>query len=182
MADPSMATEEAATTESILPSAANSWNGFIALVWSLSVFLLLGVAGYACVMSHRLRNKNKTQDDFITARRQVSTVKVAWSFFAGALGAWVIAGPASYANYAGAIGLVFYALSSGLPVIMTAYAGGFIRNKVPHVQSLTDFMGWRYGYVAKTYVGLLCIFNMCIGKLCITITIDQTLLSAQSTV
>lgn len=29
--------------------------------------------------------------------------------------------------------------------------------------SLTDFMGWRFGYVAKSYVVLLCMFNMAIG-------------------
>jgi hypothetical protein len=39
-----------------------------------------------------------------------------------------------------------------------------LQRKVPHVLSLTDFMGWRYGYVAKTYVVLLCLFNMSIGE------------------
>lgn len=29
--------------------------------------------------------------------------------------------------------------------------------------SLTDFMGWRFGWVAKTYVVLVCLFNMSIG-------------------
>ncbi len=30
--------------------------------------------------------------------------------------------------------------------------------------SLTDFMGWRFGWAAKTYVVLLCLFNMSIGE------------------
>lgn len=30
--------------------------------------------------------------------------------------------------------------------------------------SLTDFMGWRFGWAAKTYVVLLCLFNMSIGQ------------------
>lgn len=59
-------------------------------------------------------------------------MRIGWSFFAGALGAWVISGPPSYtaSGYgygAGAIGLVFYSLSSGLPVIMVAFAGELIR-------------------------------------------------------
>lgn len=37
------------------------------------------------------------------------------------------------------------------------------QRKVPHVLSLTDFMGWRFGWVAKTYVVLFCLFNMSIG-------------------
>lgn len=92
--------------------------------------------------------------------------RIAWSFYAGAVGAWVITGPANYATFAGIIGLVMYAVSSGLPVIMIAYAGDIIQKKVPHVLSLTDFIGWRYGWVAKTYVVLLCLFNMSIGESC----------------
>lgn len=62
----------------------------------------------------------------------MGAVRIGWSFFAGALGAWVISGPPSYtaSGYgygAGAIGLVFYSLSSGLPVIMVAFAGELIR-------------------------------------------------------
>ena len=38
-----------------------------------------------------------------------------------------------------------------------------LQRKVPHVLSLTDFIGWRYGWVAKSYVVLLCCFNMSIG-------------------
>jgi hypothetical protein len=62
----------------------------------------------------------------------VGAGRIAWSFFAGALGAWVISSPPAYTgsgyNYGtGAIGLVFYSLSSGLPVIMIAFAGNIIR-------------------------------------------------------
>ena len=59
-------------------------------------------------------------------------LRIGWSFFAGALGAWVISSPPSYTGSgfgygAGAIGLAFYSLSSGLPVIMIAFAGDLIR-------------------------------------------------------
>lgn len=39
-----------------------------------------------------------------------------------------------------------------------------LQRKVPHVLSLTDFMGWRYGTVAKHFVVLLCLFNMSVGE------------------
>ncbi|KAL4441843.1 hypothetical protein ABPG77_003759 [Micractinium sp. CCAP 211/92] len=150
-------------------------SGYQALVWSLTGVLLAAFAGfamvYAWVRRRRLAGSIKfNQEEFITARRQVGAIRIGWSFFAGALGAWVISGPPSYtaSGYgygAGAIGLVFYSLSSGLPVIMVAFAGDLIRRKVPHVLSLTDFMGWRFGYVAKSYVVLLCMFNMAIATL-----------------
>lgn len=53
--------------------------------------------------------------------------RIAWSFYAGAVGAWVITGPATYTPWAGVIGNVMYALSSGLPVLMIAYAGPVIQ-------------------------------------------------------
>ena len=169
------------------------------------------------------------------AALQVGALRIGWSFFAGAVGAWVISGPANYATYAGLLGLFFYSFSSGLPFIMVAYAGDVIRvrarfegtasclgsgciprrrappnalrcaapacgilagaemppssscccccccccrvtgsrpprrplsvqARVPHVLSLTDFIGWRFGFVAKTYVILLVLFNMSIGE------------------
>ena len=166
-------------------------------------------------------------------------MRISWSFFAGALGAWVISTPSNYAFHSGWIGLSAYALYSGLPALLIAYAGDAIRvgagvagacarcpspavaavylrpslleaatidqtsasacsapqrslgrgaastdaprascccavpppppcvpaalqTKMPHVQSLTDFIGWRYGWVAKTFVALLALLNMCI--------------------
>lgn len=166
-------------------------------------------------------------------RAQASFVRLGWSFFAGALGAWVVSSPPSYTGFgfnsgAGFLGLVFYSLAAGLPLLMIAFAGSVIKargaacsrarrrppprtraharargprlaqpnhnrrpppqpdqwrprspisdapatrppasspqNKVPHVLSLTDFIGWRFGWVAKTYVVLFCLFNMSIGE------------------
>ena len=53
--------------------------------------------------------------------------RIAWSFYAGAVGAWVITGPATYSPWAGVIGMVMYATCSGLPVLMIAYAGDLIQ-------------------------------------------------------
>lgn len=150
-------------------------SGYQALVWSLAGVLLASFAGFAIIYTYLRHRKQQSliqfnQEEFVTARRQVGVVRIAWSFFAGALGAWVIASPPAYTGSgfgygAGALGLVFYSLSSGLPVIMIAFAGEAIRRKVPHVLSLTDFMGWRYGTVAKHFVVLLCLFNMSVAML-----------------
>lgn len=39
-----------------------------------------------------------------------------------------------------------------------------LQRKLPHVLSLTDFIGWRFGFASKTYVVLLILFNMSIGE------------------
>ncbi|PSC73100.1 na+ solute symporter isoform B [Micractinium conductrix] len=149
--------------------------GYQVLTWSLTAVLLASFAGFALIFAYLRKRRlsgsvNFNQEEFITARRQVGALRIGWSFFAGALGAWVISSPPSYTGSgfgygAGAIGLAFYSLSSGLPVIMIAFAGDLIRRKVPHVLSLTDFMGWRYGWVAKTYVVILCLLDMSIAIL-----------------
>ena len=64
---------------------------------------------------------------------QVPMWRVAWSFYAGAVGAWVITGPATYSPWAGVIGMVFYAVASGLPVLMIAYAGDVIQVRRPRL-------------------------------------------------
>jgi Na+/proline symporter len=127
--------------------------------------MVVGVFCFAMACGYNKRKQIADTESFITARKSVDHRYIAWSFYAGAVGAWVIASPASYAAYAGMLGLVFYSLSSGLPFIMIAFAGEKIRTKVPHVLSLTDYMGWRFGFAAKTLVVLIILFNMSIALL-----------------
>jgi SSS family solute:Na+ symporter len=138
---------------------------YLALCYGLSVPMVVAVFIFAMSCGYYKRKQIADTESFITARKSVGYLYIAWSFYAGAVGAWVIASPASYASYAGMLGLVFYSLASGLPFIMIAYAGEKIRTKVPHVLSLTDYMGWRFGFVAKTFVVLIILFNMSIALL-----------------
>lgn len=96
---------------------------------------------------------------------QVGYFRIAWSFYAGAMGAWVLSSPASFATLGGMLGLVMYSLASGLPFIMIAFAGEKIQSKLPHVLSLTDYVGWRFGFVAKSLVILIALLNMSIAML-----------------
>jgi len=149
------------------------WGGFEALCWTLSAVLLVSVAAYGLLMSWRWRKITNSHENFVTARNQVHTWRLAWSFFAGAIGAWVIASPSSYASFAGMIGLVFYSLASGLPVLLIAFCGPLIERKLPHALSLSDFMGWRFGYGVKTFVMCLALLNMSIAMLAEYVTIGS---------
>jgi Na+/proline symporter len=70
-----------------------------------------------------------------------------------------------YATFAGIIGIVVYAVASGIPILLIAIFGNRITRDMPHVFSLSDFMGWRFGPVAKTVVVLVALFNMSIALL-----------------
>lgn len=147
------------------PDMGLPWGGFIPLCWTLAGVLLSSVAVFGLILSFRWRKLNKTTEDFVTARGRVPTWRLAWSFFAGAVGAWVIASPSSYASFAGMIGLVFYSLSSGLPFLLIAFVGPVIQRKLPNVCSLSEFMGWRYGIYVQIFVGLVTLLNMSIALL-----------------
>ena len=120
---------------------------------------------YAFAKGYILRSKITDTESFLTARGQVGWYRVAWSFYAGAVGAWVITSPAGYASFAGMLGLCMYALAAGAPFLMIAYGGDRIRKRLPHVCSLTDFMGFRYGELVKATVCLVILFNMSIALL-----------------
>ena len=42
-----------------------------------------------------------TPEFFLTARNSVGTFRIAWSFYAAAMGSWTLFSPAQYANSAG---------------------------------------------------------------------------------
>ena len=147
--------------------------GYLALAYTFSVLVAVGLAVYAFVKGYMLRSKIGDTEAFITARGQVQWFRIGWSFYAGAVGAWVLTSPAGYASYAGMMGLVFYALAAGSPFLMIAYAGDSIRNQLPHVMSLTDFSGWRYGELPKACVVLVVLFNMSIALLAEYFTIGK---------
>lgn len=70
-----------------------------------------------------------------------------------------------YASFSGIVGVVVYAIASGIPILLIALCGSRITRDMPHVFSLSDFMGWRFGPVAKTLVVLVAMFNMSIAML-----------------
>lgn len=143
-----------------------SHQDWVTVTWATSVPLVVMFALLAMFLCYRMtRNSDQTVDNFITARHSVGLVRIAWSFYAGALGSWVITGPASYASYAGLLGLSFYAFASGFPVIIIAFFGKLVQDKVPSASSAADYVNWRFGPLAQLYVVLLILFNMSMALL-----------------
>lgn len=82
--------------------------------------------------------------DFITAKGSAGLWMLSCSFYAGAMGSWVVTAPANYASFAGIIGLVSYSLAAGAPLVIVAYAGGWVRDADPEAISLPDFLKRRF--------------------------------------
>lgn len=137
-----------------------SW---VTCVFAVCLFAALAMGLYTW-MYVRGGLKESTEH-FLTARHTASVWRVAWSYFAGAVGAWVIVGPSSFAVYTGVIGMVMYSISSGFPVIIVAFCGEYIQSKHPNVLSITDFVSYRYGPTVKALVCAICVFNMSIALL-----------------
>jgi Na+/proline symporter len=102
---------------------------------------------------------------FITARKTQGMWRVGWSFFAGSVGAWVIVTPSSYASYAGMLGLVFYSLAAGVPLLVIAFFGQSVQERFPNVCSVSEFALLRFGPTAKIMVTMITLFNMSIAML-----------------
>ena len=110
--------------------------------------------------NEHLCNLRSTTEGYITARRTQPTVQIGYSLFATAAGSWMIVAPAQYAVVGGIVGLIIYALATGLPLLLMAKLGAVIHERMPNVLSLNDFTLHRFGRIVQGYVALLTLLNM----------------------
>lgn len=139
--------------------------GYVAVCYAVGLFLVVAFAAYAIAFGawfQRRRMRIADTEAFTTARATQPLWRIGWSFFCGAVGSWALVTPANFASYGGIVGVVAYALATGLPILLFAFAGEKITAGLPHVYSLADFIGWRFGPIAKTLVALIALFNMCV--------------------
>ncbi|KAJ3361816.1 hypothetical protein GGF32_006991 [Allomyces javanicus] len=141
---------------------------FIAGTYSATVAALVAFAAAAMMLTRRYLNAGRnaasfSTETFITARGTQAWPRIAWSFYAGYLGAWAIATPANMAATGGYLALISYAVSSGFPVLFVSYAGEKIQLGLPRPLSLSDFVLWRYGRVAQVFVASICILSTALG-------------------
>ncbi len=72
-----------------------------------------------------------------------------------ALGSGILFSYPEISTIAGVQGLVIYALSSSLPLLVFGFLGPIIRKKCPEGFVLTEWARQRYGLVAALYLSLL---------------------------
>ncbi|ROT41705.1 hypothetical protein SODALDRAFT_349632 [Sodiomyces alkalinus F11] len=124
------------------PSLAAS-HGIIFATYGL--FFLMGT-GLAWTLRHNLRG------GFLSANRTQTALPVALNFIASGLGSSVLFAYPELATITGVQGVVVYALSSALPLLIFAGLGSLIRKKTPHGFVLTEWTRQRYGSAAMLYL------------------------------
>ncbi|KAB2580598.1 hypothetical protein DBV05_g1047 [Lasiodiplodia theobromae] len=77
-----------------------------------------------------------------------------------ALGSGILFTYPEIATIAGVHGLVVYALSSGLPLLIFGYLGPIIRRKCPEGFVLTEWTRQRYGIVAALFLSLMTLITL----------------------
>uniref|UniRef100_A0A0G4FXD4 Sodium/solute symporter n=1 Tax=Chromera velia CCMP2878 TaxID=1169474 RepID=A0A0G4FXD4_9ALVE len=150
---------------------ATSW---VVINYSVVVGVQVLFAVYALLYTRLLARRSAREtavvetgdvQGFITAKHSQSCWRIAWSFFAGSIGAWCTTTPPAYSTTAGWIGMTSYALSSGIPVLGIAFFGQVVQEKFPSASSLGDFIATRYGPTARLLVVLVVFLNMTVFML-----------------
>jgi SSS family solute:Na+ symporter len=141
---------------------------YAVVILSLAIVAFVAVI-YPTQIAPRLLSKdaNMLQDleGYLTARNSQNKWRIAFSFFAGSVGSWAVTTPASYACFAGWVGMVFYALATGLPIMVIAYFGNLVREKYPTAQALGDMVVLRFGPTLRLCTCIVALFNMAIFML-----------------
>ncbi|CAI5499884.1 unnamed protein product [Closterium sp. Naga37s-1] len=118
----------------------------LAYTFGVLAVVLFGAGACAFAVYREMKQGGPdTPDFFLTARKSMSMLTIAWSFYAGAMGSWALFGPPSYCAYAGTLGMIMYSISAGLPIIVVAYFGAVIHRLVPSVVSMADYVRRRFG-------------------------------------
>ncbi|KAK7208540.1 hypothetical protein BZA70DRAFT_234740 [Myxozyma melibiosi] len=130
------------------------------------VFLVLGL-----YVAWRFRGRK----EFLAALRSQPPIPLAFNFLASGEFFWITChftelettmGCGILLTYpqigivAGIQGVLVYALSSSLPIMLFAFVGPLVRKRCPEGFVLTEWVFQRFGYLAGLYLGVLTILTM----------------------
>ncbi|KAF2741363.1 hypothetical protein EJ04DRAFT_530418 [Polyplosphaeria fusca] len=112
-----------------------------------AAFLVTG-----CYIAWRLRHQSKTE--WLSSNRTQRGIPLALNFIASALGSGILFTYPQIATICGVQGIVVYALSSSLPLLIFGYLGPIIRRKCPEGFVLTEWTRQRYGAIAGLFLSI----------------------------
>ncbi|KAJ8102159.1 hypothetical protein POJ06DRAFT_248953 [Lipomyces tetrasporus] len=115
------------------------------------VFLVFGL-----VVAWRFSNRK----EFLAAIRSQPAIPLAFNFIASAMGCGILLTYPEIGIVAGVQGVLVYALSSALPIMLFAFVGPLVRKNCPEGFVLTQWVFQRFGYFAGLYLGILTILTM----------------------
>ncbi|KAL8779566.1 MAG: hypothetical protein Q9213_006871 [Squamulea squamosa] len=104
--------------------------------------------------------RGQSKKDFLASNRTQKAIPLALNFIASALGSGILFTYPEIATIAGVQGLVVYALSSSLPLLVFGFLGPIIRRKCPEGFVLTEWTRQRYGVIAALYLSILTLITL----------------------
>lgn len=121
-------------------------------VWGAALTLgALAAFGGVAVAAVR-RSPAATRDHYLTARGSQGALALGLSFFASALGAWILFSPPEVGTFAGALGIAGYAAGQALAVAVFAVVGPRVRALAPAGTTLLGLVRTRFGRTGHAYV------------------------------
>ncbi|KAL6253394.1 hypothetical protein RBB50_001118 [Rhinocladiella similis] len=104
--------------------------------------------------------RHQTKGEYLASLRTQKGIPLALNFIASALGSGILFTYPQIATIAGVQGLLVYALSSALPLLVFAWLGPIIRRKCPEGFVLTEWTRQRYGVVTSLYLSALTLITL----------------------
>jgi SSS family solute:Na+ symporter len=127
--------------------------GVVLTVGALAAFAVVALAAVR-------RSQIATRDQYLTARGSQGTLAIALSFFASALGAWILFSPPEVGTFAGFLGILGYALGQALAVAVFAVVGPRVRALAPNGTTLLGLVRVRFGRTSHAYVAGVSVLYM----------------------
>jgi solute:Na+ symporter, SSS family len=122
---------------------------------------LLALAGFAWIgVRAAARFGVGERDRYLTARASQGAAALALSFFASALGAWILFSPPEVGTFAGLLGVIGYAVGQAAAIAVFALVGPPVRARLPSGTTLLELVRRRYGGAAHGYVAAVSVLYM----------------------
>ncbi|OWY97367.1 hypothetical protein PHMEG_00032118 [Phytophthora megakarya] len=117
---------------------------------------LVAVAAYAIIVSRRM--EMNSVKNFVSAKNSTTTLRLAWCFFSAGIGAGTLFSYPQIGVDAGSWGVIGYALSGVVGMIVLALVGPYTRSALGENVTMTDVVSHRFGYIMQVYVGFISMF------------------------
>ncbi|KUI61290.1 putative urea active transporter 1 [Cytospora mali] len=120
---------------------------------TFGVFLIMGTA-----LAWKYRKESK--DEFLSGNRTRTAFPIALNFIASGLGSGILFSYPELATITGVQGVLIYALTSALPLLIFAALGPIIRRKCPEGFVLTEWTRERFGIATALWLSFLTLVTM----------------------
>ncbi|PSR77771.1 hypothetical protein BD289DRAFT_477206 [Coniella lustricola] len=104
--------------------------------------------------------RRDSSGEFLSGNRTRTAFPIALNFIASGLGSGILFSYPQLATIAGVQGVLVYALTTALPLLIFAYLGPIIRRKCPEGFVLTEWTRQRYGIVVALWLSFLTLVTM----------------------